>query len=419
MKRQPRHCNPKICGLDYSENESKEDRQVLEALHALAAGVDIAAVSLRTDAQQLNEVIDDQCHKLAKSAWQVGIDKASSDYTYLVEKLRAEGVTDPSRYGRLVQRRQRIKHDLMILEAVWEDRETLLDQAQVQLEKILNARRAVSTHRQQYLKNILEHNKFVRIEIQAYCENAQVVERSLREALNIMGDRFQTDVLVMENARPAEGIIADLYYDLPEGDPISRCMELERRLENLKNRLVASSTGSGDFGEHFNSYLSREFSQKPEMLDRLLAWFPDDGLRVEYSRDGDGKNFRPINQASAGQRSAAMLAFLLAHSKEPLIMDQPEDDLDNYLIYDLVVRQIRENKHRRQIILVTHNPNIVVNGDAEMLHVLGFNKGQCTVERSGSLQKRVMREKICHIMEGGREAFERRYRRLGSESTNV
>ena len=114
-----------------------------------------------------------------------------------------------------------------------------------------------------------------------------------------------------------------------------------------------------------------------------------------------------------------MLAFLLAHGEEPLILDQPEDDLDNQLIYDLVVQQIRENKLRRQIIVVTHNPNIVVNGDAELLHALEFQSGQCVVAQSGSLQEKAMRDKVCQVMEGGREAFERRYRRLGPEIGNI
>ena len=142
-------------------------------------------------------------------------------------------------------------------------------------------------------------------------------------------------------------------------------------------------------------------------------------MQVEYSRSGDGTDFQPIGQASAGQRSAAMLAFLLAYGEEPLVLDQPEDDLDNHLIYDLVVRQMRENKRRRQIIVVTHNPNIVVNGDAEMLHVLDFRGGQCRVVEAGSLQQESIREEICQVMEGGREAFERRYRRLGREPNRV
>ena len=194
---------------------------------------------------------------------------------------------------------------------------------------------------------------------------------------------------------------------------------MEQRLAGFKGRLIAACSGQGDFGSHFNNYLKRHFEQAPDFLDRLLTWFPEDGLSVTYSRVGDGADFRPIAQAPAGQRSAAMLAFLLAHGEEPLVLDQPEDDLDNHLIYDLVVRQIRENKLRRQIIVVTHNPNIVVNGDAEMLHALDFAPGQCIIRQSGSLQEEAMRAEVCRVMEGGLEAFERRYRRLGREPTRV
>ena len=113
-----------------------------------------------------------------------------------------------------------------------------------------------------------------------------------------------------------------------------------------------------------------------------------------------------------------MLAFLLAHGEEPLVLDQPEDDLDNQLIYDLIVRQIREQKLKRQIIIVTHNANVVVNGDAEMLHVLDF-RNQCFIRQKGSLQHEAMRAEVCRVMEGGREAFDLRYRRLGPEPADV
>lgn len=89
--------------------------------------------------------------------------------------------------------------------------------------------------------------------------------------------------------------------------------------------------------------------------------------------------------------------------------------MDNHLIYDLIVRQIRENKMRRQLIIVTHNPNIVVNGDAEMVHALDFRGGQCRAVKCGALQEKSVREEVCRVMEGGREAFSRRWARLGRE----
>jgi ABC-type glutathione transport system ATPase component len=198
-------------------------------------------------------------------------------------------------------------------------------------------------------------------------------------------------------------------------------IELEARLNRIRNRLADSAAGKDveKVSGHLRNRLRKNAEGRPEFIDRILTWFPEDTVTVSYSPRGDGKEFRSIQQGSAGQRAAAMLAFLLAYGKEPIVVDQPEDDLDNHLIYQLVVRQMRANKQRRQIIAVTHNPNIVVNGDAEMVYALDFHKGQCRVMEKGSLQDVAVREEICRVMEGGSEAFEERYRRLGNGGRHV
>ena len=343
-------------------------------------------------------------------------DRAEDDYVALVKMLRSEGVADPNEYSHLAQDRQRLQSELANLNSIREEQSRLIEESQQYLRKVLECRRAVSERRDAFLAQALSGNRFVRIRNRRYGENPRIIEYSFREALGDF-DHFERDILNMETGNP-KGIVARLIENLPE-DPTKRYREIENRIDHLKQRLAAACEGKGDFGGRLNNYLQRNFERAPEFLDKLLTWFPDDSLIVEYSRRGDGADFQPIAQASAGQRSAAMLAFLLAHGEEPLVLDQPEDDLDNYLIYDLVVRQIRENKLRRQIIVVTHNPNIVVNGDADMLHALDFRAGQCRVIQSGSLQEESIREEVCRIMEGGREAFERRYRRLRSESRHV
>ena len=152
----------------------------------------------------------------------------------------------------------------------------------------------------------------------------------------------------------------------------------------------------------------------PERIDRLQCWFPDDSLDVQY-RLKYGDKHKPIEQGSPGQKTAALLAFIFSYGNEPLILDQPEDDLDNHLIYDLIVTQLREIKQQRQIIVVTHNANIVVNGDAENVIVLDVGSGQTRIIAQGCLQKLRIRNEICRIMEGGPEAFERRYKRINIE----
>ena len=107
-----------------------------------------------------------------------------------------------------------------------------------------------------------------------------------------------------------------------------------------------------------------------------------------------------------------MLAFLLSYGREPIVLDQPEDDLDNHLIYDLIVKQLRAIKRRRQVLVVTHNANIVVNGDAEYVFALKAGKGQACPERDGGLQEQEVRDTICSVMEGGKVAFHDRYRRI-------
>ena len=399
-------------------SDSTEDVEVVKILNEVSTAIRAAASELQASAQHLKQKLETNKSKLEKSAWKSALDSAITNYDSLIETLREEGVTDPNEHGRLVQERQRLEGELTRLQSVKEERDRLSTQLRIGLDDILKHRRAICDIRDSFLRSVLAQNDFVRIRNNPYGDEPRVIEQSLRNTLNVLDDRFQDDILTIDDdGSNAEGIVAEL---LAAGDdPDVRRSLIEKRIADLKSRIEDACNGRGAFGGHFNNYLAREFKKNPSFLDRLLTWFPEDSLNVEYSRRGDGTDFRPIVQASSGQRSAAMLAFLLAHGEEPLILDQPEDDLDNHLIYDLVVRQIRQNKLRRQIIVVTHNPNIVVNGDAEMLHVLDFRKGQCVVADSGSLQDESIREEVCRVMEGGREAFERRYRRLGPEPSHV
>ena len=405
------------------DQASEKDQQALASIGALANGIREARRTLTSAASDLRGVIATQREALATSPWQAATEAADSAYERLVETLRAEGVAAPGEFARLTAERQSLDSELQELDSLSETRATLLTQSTTLLEEVLVVRREVSAARDAFLTETLANNRFVRIGLCRYGNDPRVIERSLRKALNVLDDRFERDILATDGDGMSCGCVADLLddstEDLQQGSTESPLTGTEARIEALKSRFAAACAGGQPFGGHFNNYLARESDRTPAFLDKLLVWFPEDALQVEYSRSGEGTDFHPINQASDGQRSAAMLAFLLAHGNEPLVLDQPEDDLDNHLIYDLVVRQMQENKRRRQIIVVTHNPNIVVNGDAEMVHVLEFQGGQCRIRDSGSLQKATLREEVCQVMEGGREAFERRYRRLGRHPFHV
>ena len=396
---------------DLFDQLQEEDREVIALMNSLGASLERAVQESREVALRLRSSIELHRNAMSTGKWEAAAKKATESYKGLVKELESEGVTDPDGYSTLVKEKQRLDGEMNKLNLDKQERKRMVEDSTERLEEVWNARHAITTARRKFLSSALAQNNFVRIEIRPLGDDPVVIERSLRRTLNAIDDRFTDDIYGTSDASSSKGIVPELIKKLPE-DPSVRTLEIKPRLMKLKERLKNACAGQGDFGGHFNNYLEREFNRGPELLDNLLTWFPEDGLSVRYSRTGDGTDFQPISQASAGQRSAAMLAFLLAHGEEPLVLDQPEDDLDNQLIYDLVVRQIRENKSRRQIIVVTHNPNIVVNGDAEMTHTMAFVGGQCVVNQSGSLQELAIREEICQVMEGGREAFESRYRRL-------
>jgi energy-coupling factor transporter ATP-binding protein EcfA2 len=394
------------------------DALAMHAIEKLHAEMTKACSSVERVAADLEQQQSQLRTKLDASDWSVRVDQAKTAYDRLKADLQQQGVSDPSEYGRLVQERQRLENENKRLDALQKQRDELKTRAADQLEAVRAARSRVSERRRQFLNSTLEGNLFVRMGLVPYGREPRTIERSLRDVLGVPEGKYNDDLFVeAQDDAPEKGVVADLLLavNLTELPGAWDTPTLESSLEDLKRKLVAACKGQGEFGGWFNRFLKAEADKRPEFIDHILCWSPEDGLHVEYSPEGDGQLFRPIEQASAGQRAAAMLAFLLAHGTEPLVLDEPEDDLDNHLIYNLVVQQIRDNKLRRQLIIVTHNPNIVVNGDAELIHAMGFEKGQCAVKLSGSLQDERMREEVCLVMEGGKQAFERRYQRLGRE----
>jgi hypothetical protein len=119
-------------------------------------------------------------------------------------------------------------------------------------------------------------------------------------------------------------------------------------------------------------------------------------------------NGKSLNNHSLGQRASALILFLLAQREnDVLIIDQPEDDLDNQTIYDEVIKEIKQLKGEMQFIFATHNANIPVLGDSEKIVACSFNDNKIEIEE-GSVDNGEIQHSIVNIMEGGEEAFSKR-----------
>jgi hypothetical protein len=136
---------------------------------------------------------------------------------------------------------------------------------------------------------------------------------------------------------------------------------------------------------------------------------------VSYSITFEGKE---LSLLSPGQKGIVLLLLYLEIDQDdqrPLIIDQPEDNLDNLSVYSNLIEFFRKRKNRRQIILITHNPNLVVNTDSEQIIIASYD-GTCNPKityRAGALEETSqsppgVREQVCSILEGGTEAFQRR-----------
>src|SRR5215468_10666595 len=130
----------------------------------------------------------------------------------------------------------------------------------------------------------------------------------------------------------------------------------------------------------------------------------EDRVGIELNVSTAGKaNFKDASDLSRGQKCTALLPILLARRDSPLIIDQPEDNLDNHFIFETVVNAVRRLKNRRQMIFITHNANIPVLAEAELILVMTSDGRVGAIEKSGAVDE--CREQIIELLEGGREAF--------------
>jgi hypothetical protein len=147
--------------------------------------------------------------------------------------------------------------------------------------------------------------------------------------------------------------------------------------------------------------VNKELDELLELQEQPI----EDLVRIE----SDG---RPVDELSPGGRSSAMLPLIALSDTVPLIIDQPEDNLDNRMVGQTLSGILSTLKERRQIIVTTHNPNIVVGGDAEQVVVLDAPSARSAqVELAGSIDDPAIIDAVIKIMEGGREAFQERSRR--------
>jgi DNA repair exonuclease SbcCD ATPase subunit len=143
----------------------------------------------------------------------------------------------------------------------------------------------------------------------------------------------------------------------------------------------------------------------------LRALRSDDQYLVEV-KVGSGRTLRPLEKLSGGKQISVLLSLLLGTSDSaPLVIDQPEDELDKAFLSDALLPALRALKGRRQVILATHDANIVVNGDADQVLHLDASNDHGRVLCQGAIDDESVRRAVIEVLDGGRDAFDLRKRK--------
>ena len=249
--------------------------------------------------------------------------------------------------------------------------------------------------------------------------------RALKEAARKAGQELSGSVRVqVERGTSLRELQAVLDSNI-EGQGVKIAIERLREVENLSLPRFANQVREGATALVREYRFTEASAQKiASGGDRLAMQIEAVELQPEAIVElnvsgGQGERWKRIEDLSAGQRATAVLLLLLGGSTSPLIVDQPEDDLDNRFITGTIVETMRREKRQRQFLFSTHNANIPVLGDAEQIIYLnplvneGTERTEVPEETTGSIDNAMVRAKIGEVLEGGKEAFELRRKKYG------
>ena len=274
--------------------------------------------------------------------------------------------------------------------------------------------RDLAAHEARRRKLLSEWEDATAADYRAIGKAAAKVSRKLR-------DRVRVEVTMGGNRDPLEKLLQEMV-----GGNLRAAIDRlkERPQLSLLEFAARGREGRDALIQHFGlaqGSAERIASANPELFMRIeeLEMSPTTKIELNTAADGEPPSWHALGELSTGQKATAVLLLLLLELEAPLVVDQPEDDLDNRFITDGVVPIMRQEKRRRQFVFSTHNANIPVLGDAELIIGLtawGEAKdgvARIPPEHMASIDARPVREMVEEILEGGKAAFEMRRLKYG------
>ncbi len=359
-----------------------------------------------------------------RRVWERAYAQQEEAYGKLLEELIEEGEIDSDRYIQLQGRRADLEEQARQVEQYKADIDRAGDQRERWLEELREVRRKqyqVRCEQAASLSQALSGNVRVTVWPAGHREAYKAYLRELFRGHDVRNPT-RDELAEVEAAEPeqeaqrpveVEGKVRHLVSRIPRYlDPIdlAEAIRVEQGREDDEPSVLERRFGVDSAAMRRNmSGLSQE---KLFELERFEV--PD--LPIIELQVGSGLlGYRRLEHLSVGQKCTALLSIILLESEAPLLIDQPEDDLDNQFIFDQIVATLRGEKERRQFLIASHNANIPVSGDAELIVVLKADekRGRVADGGLGSIDIASVKDFVTRILEGGSEAFRIRKEKYG------
>ncbi|WP_170972606.1 TrlF family AAA-like ATPase [Bacillus mycoides] len=335
----------------------------------------------------VTELNESYSQEVQATNWYTDYLSKKERYDQLKDELQDEEMEQLKNLSELSGQLESLEEKLTNFELLENEKNQLIIDQETVLHAHKRSMEEITRKRREFLQNVMSNSGNVKINVKA--------QRDIANFINNFRRIIQKPTGYDEGIRKIEENIYTNNWSIHQ----------------LKEIILRTKRGEDTttFDGRFRRMIT---SLNDEQLDEITILFPEDEIEVRYKPNENGQ-FKSLSTASAGQKTSAILTFLLSYGNSPLILDQPEDDLDNQLIHNLIVDRLLRCKETRQVIVITHNANIPVNGDAEWVTSLDSDTRDISIFNSGSVDNPDIKKKICDIMEGGEKAFTLRALRYG------
>ncbi|PTX13080.1 PHP domain-containing protein [Pontibacter mucosus] len=391
--------------------DSKMGDELKTSVSSFDEEVKAQIVSISKSIENLRQIVIAFDTNYESSEWYTKSQGTKIEYDKFINSLKESNPDVNLDYGALLAQKQGLEEKLNQYKGLKDEYDAITQNIKDQYQLIIQHHQQLRTLRNEVIhkwsKNTQGGTLAVYLNELGDFVNSEI---SFRDLIRRPGSEFASELLTLDDdGNPTGGFISKI---LQEQDMQSRWGLLQEIKQNI---ITASEADPKNLGIKFIRHFQKLKETTPEDIDRLWLWVPEDRIVLKLKRQG-GKE-EDIESGSAGQKTAGILSLLLAIDNVPLIIDQPEDDLDTRMVTELIVENFKRLKPHRQVIVVTHNPNIAVNASSEKIVELEFSSGQIRKKCSGALQKHEVRLAVCDVMEGGRDALESRYYRISKALT--